>query len=209
MPQMYKVFMSDRPVSFIQTTGNSIIVEDHQLLIRFDHVGDIESIQSLIDKDHDIQSVKMLCTDVETSWKLFQSQFKVVEAAGGIVLNAKDEVLMIHRLGQWDLPKGKVDMGETIEQAATREVSEECGIEEPTIVSFFLTSYHTYFFKERWVLKPSHWYVMRVNKEEVLVPQTEENIDIVKWVPQSEIADYLPQAYASIRDVLTAFLDKN
>jgi ADP-ribose pyrophosphatase YjhB (NUDIX family) len=209
MPQMYKVFMSDRPVSFIQTTGNSIIVEDHQLLIRFDHVGDIDSIQSLIDKDHDIQSVKMLCTDVETSWKLFQSQFKVVEAAGGIVLNAKDEVLMIHRLGQWDLPKGKVDMGETIEQAATREVSEECGIEEPTIVSFFLTSYHTYFFKERWVLKPSHWYVMRVNKEEVLVPQTEENIDIVKWVPQSEIADSLPQAYASIRDVLTAFLDKN
>ena len=141
--------MSDRPVSFIQTTGNSIIVEDHQLLIRFDHVGDIDSIQSLIDKDHDIQSVKMLCTDVETSWKLFQSQFKVVEAAGGIVLNAKDEVLMIHRLGQWDLPKGKVDMGETIEQAATREVSEECGIEEPTIVSFFFNLLPHIFFQRK------------------------------------------------------------
>lgn len=178
-------------------------------MIRFDHLNDIESLRSLMDKSDDIQSIKLLCSDINSAWEQFKSQHKIIEAAGGIVLNSHNEVLMIHRLGQWDLPKGKVDEGETIEQAATREVSEECGIEEPDIISFFSTSYHTYFLKGKWVLKPSHWYVMQTRKDEPLVPQAEENIDIVKWVPQSEIAMYLPDAYASIRDVLTAFLNRN
>lgn len=201
--------MSDRPVCFIQTTGKSIIVQDRQLLIRYDHVSDFESIETLVAEDNEIQSVKVLCYDVEECWEQFKSQYKLIEAAGGIVLNHQGDILMIHRLGKWDLPKGKVDEGETIEQAATREVSEECGIEQPAIVSFFQTTYHTYFLKNRWVLKPSHWFIMDAVKDEALIPQLEENITQVKWVNRSDIAAYLPESYASIQEVLTNYLSQN
>ena len=53
---------------------------------------------------------------------------KSIIAAGGIVMNKNNEVLLIHRRGKWDLPKGKLDCGETIEDTAVREVSEEVGI---------------------------------------------------------------------------------
>ena len=49
-------------------------------------------------------------------------------AAGGLVTNENNELLMIFRRGKWDLPKGKLDKGETIEECAIREVEEETGI---------------------------------------------------------------------------------
>jgi 8-oxo-dGTP diphosphatase len=56
----------------------------------------------------------------------------VVWAAGGIVMRERDgtlEVLLVHRPGHddWSFPKGKLDEGETLGQAAEREVEEETG----------------------------------------------------------------------------------
>lgn len=59
---------------------------------------------------------------------------KTVEAAGGVVLRDREgggvEVLVVHRprYDDWSLPKGKLDRGETFEQAAVREVLEETGM---------------------------------------------------------------------------------
>ena len=46
-------------------------------------------------------------------------------AAGGLVFNAHEELLMIERWDRWDLPKGKVEKGESLPDAAWREVEEE------------------------------------------------------------------------------------
>jgi len=56
-----------------------------------------------------------------------------VEAAGGVVLRAGEdgiELCVVHRprYGDWSLPKGKLDAGETFEEAALREVEEETGL---------------------------------------------------------------------------------
>ena len=56
-----------------------------------------------------------------------------IRAAGGVVVRRLDraaEVLLVHRpkYGDWSLPKGKLDDGETFESAALREVEEETGV---------------------------------------------------------------------------------
>jgi 8-oxo-dGTP diphosphatase len=52
----------------------------------------------------------------------------VIHAAGGVVVR-DGRVAVVHRprYGDWTLPKGKLDQGETFEQAALREVEEETG----------------------------------------------------------------------------------
>jgi len=51
---------------------------------------------------------------------------------------------MIFRRGKWDLPKGKLDKGETLEQCAVREVREETGLKKIKLQSPLMTTYHTY-----------------------------------------------------------------
>jgi 8-oxo-dGTP diphosphatase len=53
-----------------------------------------------------------------------------VEAAGGVVLDEDGRVVLVHRprYDDWTLPKGKLDPGESFEEAALREVEEETGL---------------------------------------------------------------------------------
>lgn len=56
-----------------------------------------------------------------------------VEAAGGLVVRAGErgtEICVVHRprYRDWSLPKGKLDPGESFEEAALREVEEETGL---------------------------------------------------------------------------------
>ena len=60
--------------------------------------------------------------------RLLKRRMRWVRAAGGIVTAPDGTMLLIQRNGRWDLPKGKVEPGETLLQAALREVEEETGI---------------------------------------------------------------------------------
>jgi len=132
---------------------------------------------------------------------------KRIIAAGGLVFNEQEELLMIFRRGYWDLPKGKLDKGETIEQCAVREVEEETGINNITVIRFISITLHEYFdtYLDENVIKESHWFHMTVKGHQILVPQTEEDISIIKWVSKAQLPEYLNNTYPNIESVLKIF----
>ena len=141
------------------------------------------------------------------NWKNFCSHHKIVAAAGGLVKNEQGQWLFIYRNGMWDLPKGKWEEGESIEECAVREVAEECGIAEPTIVQQLATTYHTYTLKGERILKPTYWFLMKSTDVSKLIPQTEEGITEVKWVATDEARGLAAGSFGSIKEVVREILD--
>lgn len=129
---------------------------------------------------------------------------KKIVAAGGLVKNEKNEILLIFRRGFWDLPKGKLDEDESIETCAVREVKEETGLQNIQLVSFICKTYHEYF--DKWinedVVKETWWYYMKSSSEEKLIPQTEEDIEQIIWVDEKTMDKYLKNTYPSIKEVI-------
>lgn len=133
---------------------------------------------------------------------LLSGLFKNIEASGGLVVNPNGQYLMIYRLGKWDLPKGKNDPGESASEAALREVSEETGLHNISIVKELKPTYHTYLMKNEWVLKKTNWFLMSSSDaSEKLIPQTSEDISQALWVDVSEIPEKLKNTYPSVVDV--------
>jgi 8-oxo-dGTP pyrophosphatase MutT (NUDIX family) len=134
-------------------------------------------------------------------------ELPIIIAAGGLVQNSKGEFLLIYRRSFWDLPKGKLDAGELIPECAVREVQEETGIQTLELGPFICTTTHHYF--DKWlnkdVVKHTHWYIMLSLENEALVPQTEEDIEKIEWVPREQLPQYLLQTYPTIRSVFEAF----
>lgn len=131
----------------------------------------------------------------------FKSRFKVIKASGGIVFNKNEEILIIKRLGYWDLPKGKIEKGESKKNAALREVGEECGIDKLEIVSKMGKTYHIYKLENQQILKVSYWYKMIYSGIKCPVPQTEENITEARWINKSEIDEILKNTYKNLYDL--------
>ena len=138
---------------------------------------------------------------------ILKKKFVLIEAAGGIVEKGK-KALYIHRLGYWDLPKGKLEKGETIEEGALREVFEECNV-EAEVVQHLVNTYHIYKYKKRYVLKRTYWYQMKVIGEPELKPQTEEAIDDVQWFSKKKAKSLVyPNTYRSLKELLDVYWDK-
>lgn len=128
-----------------------------------------------------------------------------IEAAGGIVRDPQGRVLMIFRRGHWDLPKGKWEPGETIEQCAVREVEEECGVTGLSIEASVGTTEHTYAGDEGEIIKRTYWFLMHCPGG-ALTPQTEEDIDLAEWVEHEELNKRLPATYPTIGKLLERVL---
>jgi 8-oxo-dGTP pyrophosphatase MutT (NUDIX family) len=141
-------------------------------------------------------------SDLDALKQAFFKKFTLVTAAGGLVQNEKKEYLLIFRRGKWDLPKGKLDKGEKLEDCAIREVEEETGLKEVKLIKPLCVTYHTYHEGARFILKDSHWYIMKVKGSQQLVPQTEEDIHEIRWVKKEGLSEYIKISYPSVADVL-------
>lgn len=138
------------------------------------------------------------------------NEMKVIVAGGGLLLNEHHELLMIFRRGCWDLPKGKLDNGETIEACALREVEEETGVSNLVSGGLLGITRHQYFdpyIKEE-VIKETHWYAMNVMGRPALIPQTEEDITDIRWVPLQEVPALLENSFDTIREITGLFFSK-
>ena len=147
-------------------------------------------------------------SDIEKLKNTFLKRFSIVQAAGGLVKNNENEILMIFRRGKWDLPKGKLDKGEKLEDCAVREVEEETGLKNVKLNSALAVTYHTYHEGTRFILKESHWFTMKVTGKQKLVPQTEEDIFDIRWVHPNDIHSYLPKSFPLIADIIKAATQK-
>jgi 8-oxo-dGTP pyrophosphatase MutT (NUDIX family) len=139
--------------------------------------------------------------------KELRKLFYYIEAAGGFIVRDAN-YLFIHRHGRWDLPKGKLEKKETIENAAVRECEEECGIRNLMIQKPLGSTFHIYAYKDGYALKQTFWFYMTTNYAGDLVAQTEEDIDQAKWFPRDEvISAVLPDTYYTIADVVREALE--
>ncbi|MDB5193328.1 MAG: bis(5-nucleosyl)-tetraphosphatase, asymmetrical [Segetibacter sp.] len=130
-------------------------------------------------------------------------------AAGGIVENEEGKILLIFRRGKWDLPKGKLDDGETIEECAVREVEEETGLRNIKLGELVGVTNHYYNEKGKDLLKESHWYAMKVTGQQNLVPQLEEDIHELKWVSEHEIQPYMSNTFNNITEIIEKYYDNH
>lgn len=200
---MYKVFIHNKPLSFIKNEKNG----------SFEGIF-ISSGLSRSNREYVLSLLKDLAEDVpifilsnspEKEIIEFFSDHIFVEAAGGIVV--KDTTyLFIKRHGIWDIPKGKIDEGETPEVTAVREIEEECGINCKKVNKLIDISYHTYLFKGIPTLKKTYWYELSYKGNEVLTPQEEEGISDVKWLTRHEVDTMVrKETYTSIQEVLDTY----
>jgi len=194
---MIPIFFIDRIIYLSDKIINNSAI-NHQFTTK-------EALQDIIadfDNNLSLKSIYIINADIEELLENVKSCFKIVEAAGGLVYNNDGKFLVMKRRGKWDLPKGKMEKGETKEESAVREVQEECGISDIILGEFLLTTYHTYYGKKNFILKPTYWYKMTAPQREELVPQTEEDITEVKWIDESGTQEVYANTFPSIIEVL-------
>jgi 8-oxo-dGTP pyrophosphatase MutT (NUDIX family) len=191
--QMYKVFVNDCLIILTENMNISTKLRK----VNFEDVFFEEFIQNIFNPKN--EGICLICNDLNLNWKQFKSHFKIQKAAGGKVFNHLNEVLFIYRFDKWDLPKGKLEKGETIEQCAIREVEEECGITNLIIENKLETTYHIFERKDKLILKISHWFLMKTNYSGALKPQIEEGISEVVFKNEAETIEALKNSYENIK----------
>jgi 8-oxo-dGTP pyrophosphatase MutT (NUDIX family) len=152
----------------------------------------------------DLDSITIVSEQKEEIKEFIKSRFSIIKAAGGVVTK-EDKVLFIHRLGRWDLPKGKFEKGERPADCAVREVEEECSIKVRLGVEICKT-WHTYTQNRKSILKKTYWYVMESINDSHIRPQREEGIEDIQWLSHQEAKTALVNSYPSMRYLYKRFL---
>lgn len=145
-------------------------------------------------------SVTLGCLDKGDCEAAIKKPFRISRAAGGVVVkDAKN--LLIFRRGKWDLPKGKLDEGESSRKAAAREVAEETGV-RVLVGERICTTWHVYTLDGNRILKRTKWYQMSVINDSRMAPQAEEDIEKVEWLNRRDTLLALTNSFSSIRYVM-------
>lgn len=166
---------------------------------------EIHDLKQLIHSFFSLRNVKfsyVFHENVDVLWRDFTSCFTIIEAAGGLVRNSRGEILVMYRRGKWDLPKGKVDVGEESYETAIREVEEECGLSGLLIRKKIVETWHCYSLNEQHILKPTTWFEMEYPGNEKPVPQAEEEITDIQWISPASLGFLRENTFPSILEVL-------
>lgn len=202
---MYKIYINNTPLLLTSSTEVAHLLpgtEENPVGLYIGKPKFLMHYIDMLEKTNRFQSVTIFAANAQLLFQDFQSLFEIVEAAGGVVYNPNREILLIYRRGSWDLPKGKIDAGESREAAAVREVQEETGLQNVSLSSFITTTYHTYRDKnDKRILKPTYWYRMETD-EYTVTPQTEEDIEKVVWQNPTVFLETESVVYPSIVEVL-------
>jgi 8-oxo-dGTP pyrophosphatase MutT (NUDIX family) len=199
MLQIYKIYVNE--VVLILTDTQPLDIQDYQELkpSKFNFLQFYEQV-----KEQNSPKIYLLLTKkFKLHFKRIKHSMKMIKAAGGLVTNTENQYLFIFRNGKWDLPKGKLDPGETTKIAAVREVEEECGIKIHKLGLKICNTYHIYEVNKERILKKTSWYRMSAVNQKELIPQLEEGITDARWLDSSDFMMIRQNTYPLIRDLLT------
>jgi ADP-ribose pyrophosphatase YjhB (NUDIX family) len=197
---MYEVFINNRPLVFDENQK----VDNSFSITYSDDINWQEIVISLESSKR--EKVNIVYADIEIAWQSFIASFQKIVAGGGVVRNKNKELLFIFRNGKWDLPKGKLEQNENIENCSLREVEEECGVNGLQIVSQLNKSYHMYF-QNSWILKETNWFIMDTSFDGELIAQIEEGIQLVEWKSGEQIKECLLNTYSNIEKVIKNYYE--
>ncbi|UCE93705.1 MAG: NUDIX domain-containing protein [Flavobacteriaceae bacterium] len=199
---MYTIFKNETLIILTDEVNTS----DEGFHFNWDELSTKKTLFNLLSEG--LNKIIFYHSDLNFMWQDFKEKFKIIEAAGGIVKNREQEVLFIYRNDKWDLPKGKIESGETRSEAALREVEEECGFTKLELGEFISTTYHLYTEKDEEILKVSFWYEMFSDQTD-LVPQIEEGITALKWVREANFDSVLNDTYPNISLLMKMYVALN
>jgi 8-oxo-dGTP pyrophosphatase MutT (NUDIX family) len=212
-----KIFLNDRVIEFVPSYTNE--PSKTEMVVDYQSAGTLSEAWMDFARHEKFRKLSIIDPefsqqDTSAIFKTFSSFFKFVPAAGGLVKNEKGEFLFLHRLGYWDLPKGKINKKDSpgpgysdhemisARTAAIREVKEETGLKTVVICREMPSTWHIYTAKEKWMLKKTFWFSMEADSCQSLTPQTSEGIFLVKWTSPEAIHCILSHTYASLRELL-------
>ncbi|GAL68194.1 NUDIX hydrolase [Jejuia pallidilutea] len=190
---MYKIFVGDKPIILSTEPKEKKGVKNYKL--------NKVILRNVIRKLNNtpLKKVYLVHKNEEKLLKKFLKKAPNVVAGGGKVYNDKGKVLFIFRNGKWDLPKGKIEKKESIEETAIREVEEETGVKGLEIVKPLETTYHIFKRRGRYRIKITYWFEMKTSFDGKLYPQEKEGITKVKWLGKKKIKKAMNNSYANIK----------
>lgn len=199
MPLEYKIFNNDRVIILTGKITKSF-EKNEGLFYKYQKKEELLELINAFDTFTQINTLHILHNDVDVLLEHIKSGYTIIEAAGGLVRRNDGKLLAIFRRGKWDLPKGKVEKGEFYQQAALREVKEECGLSNIEIIKKLPDTYHIYEEKETKILKRTIWYEMLLTGDEQPIPQAEEDITEIRWFDYPTISEVMKNTYESLKE---------
>lgn len=199
---MYKVFVNEKKLLISKHS------EELEKNLEYESFTTLEIALDLLENTS-VKELNVFGENIDEIWHEFQKLFRIIEAAGGLVNNPGGEMLFIKRLGKWDLPKGKMEKGESREESAVREIEEETGLVDVELAEFINTTYHIYIERNGdKILKCTHWFEMNFDGEDTSKPQIEEGITEVAWKNTTQIEDEVfPSTFQNIKLIVREFWD--
>ena len=196
-----KIYINNKPIIF----SDKIIKPSEYKLYIYKSISIPEILHKL--KYSKLKGVVLVHSELNELWHDFKNNFDCITAAGGLVMNSNNDYLFIKRNNYWDLPKGRQEIGETLEQTAVREVEEECGISHLELDSFIKKTYHIYLENQKEKLKCTYWYAMTYKGDKTPIPQSEEGITEAKFIAKNGLRNMYSKMYKNVEELVINYLN--
>ena len=190
---MLQIFYKEKPIIISDRKSDL----KNSLIINPELFENLDLLKILTKKK--VNSIGIFSNEFEIILNMFKKKYPEIIAAGGKVINNNSEILFIYRNKKWDLPKGKAEKNEIISETALREVEEETGIKNLSIIKPLDKTYHIFKRGGKNYLKSTYWFEMKSDFNGKFKPQKKEGITRVEWIGIENLSSILPKSYANIR----------